>query len=80
MSKKSPNYKNKMHLPPYDKFPEIVSETIILREIQDDDIKDTKLFPLSPSKVSARFYDTMLKRLNSPSDLEIIQDKEEEKK
>lgn len=39
-----------MHLPPYDKFPEIVSETIILREIQDDDIKDI---------VEISFYDAM---------------------
>lgn len=39
-----------MHLPPYDKFPEIDSETIILREIQDDDIKDV---------VEISFYDAM---------------------
>lgn len=29
-----------MNLPPYDKFPKINSETLILREIQNDDIKD----------------------------------------
>lgn len=39
-----------MNLPPYDKFPEIDSETIILREIQDDDIKDV---------VEISFYDAM---------------------
>ena len=39
-----------MNLPPYNKFPKIVSETIILREIQDDDIKDV---------VEISFYDAM---------------------
>jgi len=39
-----------MNLPPYDKFPEIDSETIILREIQDDDLKDV---------VEISFYDAM---------------------
>ncbi|MCD0479397.1 GNAT family N-acetyltransferase [Chryseobacterium sp. LC2016-29] len=39
-----------MNFPPYDKFPEIDSETIILREIQDDDIKDV---------VEISFYDAM---------------------
>lgn len=39
-----------MNIPPYDKFPEIDSETIILREIQDDDIKDV---------VEISFYDAM---------------------
>lgn len=39
-----------MNLPPYDKFPEIDSETIILREIQDDDLKDV---------VEISFYDAI---------------------
>ena len=39
-----------MNFPPYDKFPKIDSETIILREIQDDDIKDV---------VEISFYDAM---------------------
>lgn len=39
-----------MNFPPYAKFPKIDSETIILREIQDDDIKDV---------VEISFYDAM---------------------
>lgn len=39
-----------MNLPPYNKFPEIDSETIILREIQDSDLKDI---------VEISFYDAM---------------------
>lgn len=39
-----------MNLPPYNKFPEIDSKTIILREIQDSDLKDI---------VEISFYDAM---------------------
>jgi len=39
-----------MKLPPYDKFPEINSETIISREIQDDDLKNV---------VDISFYDAI---------------------
>lgn len=39
-----------MNLPPYNKFPEIDSETIILREIKDSDLKDI---------VEISFYDAM---------------------
>ncbi|WP_413998223.1 GNAT family N-acetyltransferase [Flavobacterium sp. W1B] len=38
-----------MKLPPYDKFPEIISDTIVLRQIQIDDIKDI---------VKISFYDS----------------------
>lgn len=38
-----------MKLPPYDKFPEIISATIVLRQVQSEDIKDL---------VEISFYDS----------------------
>ena len=38
-----------MKLPPYDKFPEIISDAIVLRQVQADDIKDL---------VEISFYDS----------------------
>ena len=40
---------NKMKRPPYDKFPKIISDTIVLRQIQAEDIKDL---------VEISFYDS----------------------
>ena len=40
---------SKIKLPPYDKFPEIIADTIILRQVQTEDIKDL---------VEISFYDS----------------------